>query len=233
MKKYALCLTAMLALLLTFGSMLVGCDNGNGSGSNPDSNFVPVTGITNTLQIALKDDEFELGGVVTPSNATNQTITWSGADVTNGKFKATTAGNHTVTATIAKGVSESTPFTRNFIIKVIDASNTASAILEAQGSWSRESTFLDGTDTFTIIGYKFVFTNDSIGDLVYSKGIILTGDGTRYEIQGTHNLGYDGQLHPDYYYSIGTYSITGGTTFTIIPDDHDPAAEGTWTKVGP
>jgi hypothetical protein len=203
--------------------------------SGGGNNFVPVTDITNGPQIALAGVELELGGVVVPSNATNQTITWSGADVINGVFTATTTGDHTVTATIANGLSESSPYTKNFTIAVYDGG--AVAITLVQGDWTKPSTTgfgSDTTDTMTVTGSAFVMKNDSIGDMVYAAGIIIGLSGTNYLVQLNATLGEDGQLYPDFFYEEGTYSFTNGNTKITITTDASyngfSPARGTWTK---
>jgi hypothetical protein len=231
MKKHSLCMTAMLALLLTFGSMVTGYDTGTGG-----TGFVPVTNITNIPQIALQNVELELNGVVVPSNANNQTITWSGDDVINGKFTATTTGNHTVTATIANGASESRSYTKTFTVVVYDGA--VSRIELAQGSWTKPSTAgFDGTDTMIITGSAFVMRNDNIGGgyIDYVAGIIVGVNATNYIVQLNATLGEDGQLHPDFFYEEGTCSLTEGNTKLTIASDAlyngtPSPAQGTWTK---
>jgi hypothetical protein len=221
-------MVAMLTLLLAFGSMVVGCD----TGSNSD-NFVPVTNITNIPQIALAGVELELGGVVVPSNATNQTITWSGANVTNGVFEAANAGNYTVTATIVNGESESSSYTRSFSITVYDGNVVE--IASVQGNWTKPSTAgfsSTSTDTMTITGPAFVMKNDSIGDTVYAAGIVIGLNSTNYMVQLNATLGQDGQLHPDFFYEEGTYNLTADTLILTTDASYNGFApsEGTWTK---
>jgi hypothetical protein len=232
MQKYTFCMTGMLAFLLTFGSMLMGCDTSTGG-----TGFVPVTDISNIPQIALQGIELELNGVVLPSNATNQAIIWSGDDVTNGNFTGTTTGNHTVTATIANGTSESSPYTKTFTITVYDNNATANQIALAQGSWTKASstgaTGLEGTDTFTVSKSSWTLTNDTIGNAVYAKGIVIQADGTNYIAQINATLRSDGQLHPDYFYDTGTYIFTDTNSKVTMtsnnPSYMDPMS-GTWTK---
>ena len=71
-----------------------------------------------------------LTGTVVPSNATNKTIVWSKktagttatANVSDaGVVNATGVGNLIVTATIANGLTETTPYTKDFTIQVYGA----------------------------------------------------------------------------------------------------------------
>jgi hypothetical protein len=239
-------MAAMLALLLTFGSMMVGCDTGTNGG-----NFVPVTNITNIPQIALAGVALELGGIVVPSNATNQTITWSGADVTNGVFTRSSTGDSTVTATIVNGTSESSPYTQTFTIAVYD--DSAAAIASVQGDWTKPSTAgfsPTSTDTMTVTGSAFTMKNDDIGNMVYVTGIIIgvsdTVSGTKYLVQvnatlGDISVGPDGavvgggQLQPNFFYEEGTYTLTDSNTKLVLTTDASyngevSPAKGTWTK---
>ncbi|MDR2376659.1 MAG: hypothetical protein LBD96_09515 [Treponema sp.] len=119
MKKGKFFVSGMLAAALTFGVIVTGCDNGTG----PGDTFVAVTSITGVPTAAIKGTPLSLSGTVEPSNATNRTIVWSGASVSNGVLTATSAGPCTITATITNGTSASSPFTLNFTITVYDAGN--------------------------------------------------------------------------------------------------------------
>jgi hypothetical protein len=227
-------MVAMLALLLAFGSMVVGCDNGT-TDDNGD-NFVPVTNITNIPQIALVGTALELGGIVVPSNATNQTITWSGTNVTNGVFEAISEGDYTVTVTIVNGASKSSPYTKIFPIKVYNSSTAA--IASVQGNWTKLSTAgfpPTSTDTMTVTGSAFVMKNDSIDNMIYAAGIIIGLNSTDYMVQLNATLGQDGQLHPDFFYEEGTYNLTGNTVILTTDASYNGVspAKGTWTKVTP
>jgi hypothetical protein len=133
----------MLAMLLTFGFVLAGCEDPNSGGgggggddptpsvpdvpSNPGSPaaFVPVTGITGVPTGATVGTDQTLSGTVAPANATNQTIAWSvysvgttGASTDGNKLRTTSAGTATVRATIANGLTASTNYTKDFAITV-------------------------------------------------------------------------------------------------------------------
>ncbi|MDR3284428.1 MAG: hypothetical protein LBS97_04535 [Treponema sp.] len=97
------------------------CDDGAGE----ENSFVAVTGITDVPTDAKAGDILTLRGTVKPSNATAQTIAWSvktvgttGAEITGNKLTATAAGTVTVTATVAKGKSETADYTQDFDIAV-------------------------------------------------------------------------------------------------------------------
>jgi uncharacterized protein YjdB len=87
--------------------------------------FVAVTdilGIPSTIQVEVP---LTLTGTVIPSNAANKTIVWTvkevgetGAVIENGTLTTTAPGTVTITATIANGAGESTPYTQDFDITV-------------------------------------------------------------------------------------------------------------------
>jgi len=85
--------------------------------------FTPVTDITLTIPALLaRDTAFDLGAaVVVPSDATNQTIVWSGAGVTGDKFEVSVGGAYVVTATIANGRAPGVNFVKQFTINVYKA----------------------------------------------------------------------------------------------------------------
>jgi hypothetical protein len=89
------------------------------------SAFVPVTEITGVPSGALAGTPLTLSGTVTPSDATNKTIVWSvknagstGAAISENTLSTTAAGAVTVTATIANGKTESTPYTQDFALSI-------------------------------------------------------------------------------------------------------------------
>ena len=99
--------------------------------------FVAVTNITGVPTVAMATIPCTLTGTVVPNNATNQIIIWSvqsagttGATIspTGGgvwNLNTTGIGTAVVTATIENGLSETTPYTQNFIITVNKATQTA------------------------------------------------------------------------------------------------------------
>ena len=80
--------------------------------------FVAVTSITGVPTTATVGIGLTLTGTVQPANASNQTIVWSGTGVSNGVLTAAAEGTITVTATIANGATETTPYTQTFDITV-------------------------------------------------------------------------------------------------------------------
>jgi hypothetical protein len=109
----------ILAMLLMFAVVFAGCDPDGGD------TFVAVTDITGGPTAAFVEIPLALAGTVAPVNATNKMITWSvkdagttGTTITGSSLTATAAGTTTVTATIANGAAEGTPFTKDFTITV-------------------------------------------------------------------------------------------------------------------
>ncbi len=103
-----------------------GGGGGGGGGVTPPPAHVAVTGITGVPTTAQKGIQLTLTGTVAPENATNKTIVWSvksagttGAAITDGnKFDANATGEAVITATIANGLTASTPYTQDFDITV-------------------------------------------------------------------------------------------------------------------
>jgi hypothetical protein len=195
----------------------------NASGGG-DDNFVPVTNITNVPVIALVNASLSLSGTVEPANATNTTITWSGTNVTDGVFTASSTGNSTVTATIVNGASESSLYTQDF---TITAYSTDNPITLAQGIWE------NGELTFEITGNNWVLygTHSTMG-YIYSRGIIVSVGTLTYGAQITGI--YDGEdWSPWYSYETGTYSFSGvdNNAFEMQATGYSSGVvNGTWIK---
>jgi len=95
----------------------------------PVNSFVAVTGIT-SVPTSGTVGTLTLTGTVAPANATNKTIAWSvksagstGAAISGSVLTTTSTGTVTVTATIANGKTESTPYTQDFAITITSGSN--------------------------------------------------------------------------------------------------------------
>ena len=87
--------------------------------------FVAVTDIVDLPSTTIIGTLLLLTGTVEPADATNQTISWSvvdagttGATITSDILYAATAGTVIVQATIANGLSATTPYTKEFPIEV-------------------------------------------------------------------------------------------------------------------
>jgi uncharacterized protein YjdB len=87
--------------------------------------FIPVTNITSVPTVAIAGTPLTLTGTVAPSNATNQTITWSvasvgttGATISGNTLNTTAAGTVQVRATVANGSAVGTNYTQDFTITV-------------------------------------------------------------------------------------------------------------------
>ncbi|MDR2035932.1 MAG: leucine-rich repeat protein, partial [Coriobacteriales bacterium] len=99
-----------------------------------DDPFVAVTDITNVPASAKVGTPLTLTGMVSPSNATNKTITWTlksagttGATLNGSTLNTTAAGTVTVTASVANGSSQSAPYTKDFNITVSTGSSSGPA----------------------------------------------------------------------------------------------------------
>jgi len=95
-------------------------------GGGPVEGFTPVTGIINGPTGKVVAVPLPLTGIVTPQNATNQTIVWSlvsagetGASISDGILTTEAAGTAIVRATIINGKAIGTDYTQDFEIKVV------------------------------------------------------------------------------------------------------------------
>ena len=179
--------------------------------------FVPVTAITmtNATTIAV-DTDLTLAATVAPADATNKTVAWSVTDdgdtnavITDGVFRADTAGTATVTATVENGVAEGDDYTQNFTITVTKApsggssgstsgstaDDSADSILDsatgirAQGVTSGSLTISLLTDTAT------GRANEVVNAVVY--GELLRSVDSEYDVIGAYEIkasGYSGNL---------------------------------------
>lgn len=133
----------MAALTLTFGFMAAGCDTGgdDDNSGNVVPSFVAVADIGGVIGNAADNVPNYLLGTVTPTNATNQTIVWLLAAEDAGKAAlagnvltpSADSGTVTVTATIAKGKSETQDFTRDFAITLNELSSTVAGLYALLG----------------------------------------------------------------------------------------------------
>jgi endo-1,4-beta-xylanase len=114
-------------LILAAFLLITGCPNT--TDPEPAGPFVAVTDITGVPTGGTTGTAFELGAAaVVPANASNNTIAWTvkNADATGvtdkavaeGSFTPPTAGTLTLTATIANGATSTTPFVKEFVIKI-------------------------------------------------------------------------------------------------------------------
>ncbi|MDR2718704.1 MAG: hypothetical protein LBB89_11680 [Treponema sp.] len=116
----------ILVMVLAFGMTVVGCDDGNGDSSIA---YVAVTDIINVPSMMPFGSPLSLNGTVLPDNATNKTIIWSvktannsGAAINGNKLTVTNFGtdwgNIIINASIIKGKTEDTDFSRDFWINI-------------------------------------------------------------------------------------------------------------------
>jgi hypothetical protein len=213
----------MLIMVLTFGMTVIGCDTGN-----EDAGFVPVTNITDLPKIALKGAGLSLSGTVVPSNATNQSITWSGDEVTDGVFNSTSEGEKTVIATITNGESESTPYTKQFTITVYDT--TANQIGLSQGTWTRNAE--RGQPDQLIVTNSSWMMKQYYGIMIeVANGIIIQLDGNNYVVQINKTLSPQGTWINRYQVDTGTYTFAeSDTKLTISSVTPSYPINGTWEK---
>jgi hypothetical protein len=201
---------ALIALLV----LAAGCDTGTNNSfvPIPITGFVPVTDIVGP-SIAFKGEALTLSGSVVPANATNQAIAWAvktagstGVTIdTDGTTltAASSAGMITVTATIANGLGDSVPYTKDFEIEVIDAGSGGANPFGDDSTpiiWIMEKNektppysdvFPYATVLVTIKDTEWKAVAD---DALYNSGGYsrIGGIGARWEVTGGDELGNEG-----------------------------------------
>ncbi len=126
--------------------------------------FVAVTNITGVPATATAGVDLTLAGTVSPAGATNQTIVWSmndpgdtGASLNDNVLSTTAAGTVSIRATISNGATQTTDYTKDFVITVSNApgpvTHTITASAGSGGSISPSGTVSvveGGSQAFTI-----------------------------------------------------------------------------------
>ena len=89
--------------------------------------FVAVDNISNVPDTTVTGTPLVLSGAVTPANATNQIISWSvknagttQATISDNVLFTSAAGIATITATVANGLTKSTPYEKDFTIEATE-----------------------------------------------------------------------------------------------------------------
>ena len=123
MKRFNI-FSILIVFLLAISMNFTSCDLFEDDDDDGD-NFVAVTSITISSSAATVGDPLTLTGTVSPSNATNKTITWSlvsegdtGAELSGSTLTISAAGKAVVSATIANGKARGEAFSENFEITV-------------------------------------------------------------------------------------------------------------------
>jgi hypothetical protein len=135
--------------------------------------FIPVEDITGVSQLILSP-EYTLDGRVSPADATNRAIAWSikedleeVADLTGAELVFSGEGTITVTATIVNGLTESSDFTRDFVITYVDLPDL-------------DATFVGSGPVIGFNGYdgelEWALFTESTHIVFAFKGIITNGD---------------------------------------------------------
>jgi len=93
--------------------------------------FVPVDEITGLPATVSAGVPLTLTGTVSPSDATNQTITWSvknagttGAAISGNTLNTTAAGTATLTAIVVNGLTKTTDYKQDFVVTVVPVAVT-------------------------------------------------------------------------------------------------------------
>lgn len=172
------------------GSVDLDNDVINGYRSGGSSETVSVTGIsldTNSKSLSI-GDELQLNATISPSNATDKTISWTSSDanaatVSNGLITAVAVGSATITVTTTDG-----GFTATCNITVTESSSTGdieegnvTAVSGAFDGWTPDglgSGYADGSAKFDSSGdnvYKLDIFSGDVSDYMTSLEVTLTG----------------------------------------------------------
>jgi uncharacterized repeat protein (TIGR02543 family) len=173
--------TATVTATITDGTA-VGTDytqNFNITVSAAPPAFVPVTNITGVPTTATVGTPITLSGTVTPGNATNKNIVWSGTGVSGNQFTPASEGTATVTATIINGLTASSNYTQNFDITV-----SAAPLPALSGTASISGTSEIG-QTLTVVTSSVTGGSGAFSYQWKSDGTNTGSDAATYELQGS------------------------------------------------
>lgn len=209
-------------ILLVLGLTLGGCPTDGGE----EDPFVAVTGIAGVQTASLVNIGLTLSGTVEPSNATNKTIVWSGAGVSNGVLKAPSAGEYTVTATIVNGTNSGS-YTKSFKITAYPAGTVGA-----------------GVNPFGDDDTPVIWTMDDTGGTVYvtltDKTWLAMAEGTTYNsgtyshITGTKAAQWTVTGGGHYIGNTGLAIFIEDDTILVANFSHEYSdMNGTFTKLNP
>ena len=162
----------------------------SGAVASVNMNIVPVTEIIGVPASAIAGTPLTLTGTVSPSNATNQRITWSvinagttGATITGGNVLNTTnAGTVTVKATIAHGTAPDAAYTQNFTINILFISVTEITGVPASVTAGTPLTLIGTVSPDNAINRTIVWTVKNQGTtgatIINGNTLVTTGTGT-------------------------------------------------------
>jgi len=202
---------------------------------SPNS-FVKVTGINNVPAKGVKGMPLALPANASPDTANFTDVAWAvkvtdpatttGATITGGNLLNTTAtGKVTVTATVAKGLSDTEDFTKDFVIEIVEPNGTIIKDFSG-GTGSADAVYTAATNTWALAaGYKAVKFGLPVAispitptDRIYKAvTIVYSADGdARYSFSedgSTIGTTLDGKSHGSW---GGTYDLTPSTMYSTL-----------------
>lgn len=121
----------------------------------------PVESLTlsQTTATVLKGTSFTIGGIITPSNATNKALTWSSSDTSIASISGNTVtvGNKAGTATITAKTTDGTNLSATCKVTVLDASptgltlNNSSITLDTYGTLKLTATISPSNTGLSVV----------------------------------------------------------------------------------
>ncbi len=212
---------------VTFGPANISASGASAMG------YVPISSITiSPTTVALGSSPI-ITAAITPSNATNQTVTWSVDDVTAAEINSTTgqltpkkAGTVKVTATVVNGASETTPFVKDENITITAVNVTDITLTNASPSLTPgASVTLDAQVVPTDATYKTIVWSFSPSNTVDTSKFTLSGNKVTAHsdaptsgsliMRATIDKGLDGTNAFTKDFTIALKSLNPVTKFTI------------------
>ena len=227
-------LAALVAGLLLFGAAACSHDSGGSNGSDGGDGDVAVTGVTvapekATLYVTGDKTTETLTATVTPSDATDKSVSWQPAPSSRAELSATTGDSITVTAKAAGSVTiKATAGGKDGFATIIVYADAASeakfqevkgtytageksvtiredGIVIIDGEESEDPAVVNDDGSLTVGGHTITVTNDA-----------LTLDNTTYEKVAILLTGPSGSTkHNTIKGALAAIPTTGSDTYTI------------------
>ena len=179
---------------------------------NVSEAFVAVKDITGVTTSTTAGTPLTLSGTVTPSNATNKTITWSvksagttGAIISGNTLNTTSAGTAIVTATVVNGKTTTTAYTKDFTITVSTATTYKISTSPATLAFGSLTTGYMQPETQTV-----TITNTGTGSVMLTQPTAPAGYTVGTLSSTTIDAGAKAtfSVHPNVGLAAGTYNST-------------------------
>ena len=157
-------LLATIAAMFLGSMMFIACSDDD-TPPVDDRPFVAVTGITLTSATSTPvNAPLQLTATISPANATNRSIVWSGEGVSGGRLTATEPGVAQVTATIINGRAQGENYDTTFSIVVTQGFNPNATNVVLLDDFKVRSLDFDDPDSYTHTNQNALMMRDGVGD---------------------------------------------------------------------